>query len=593
MSLPNYTPDGIIYLGCVPWDNSYSDVRLYETIGEQQGDILPRLDMTSEDYVYIGRDRRLKLSIPADRLYHANYCAYRNRSITQGWIYCFITDVSYINDNTSEITIETDVFQTYLYATDWDVPACMVERETVREEEKYLLTAEDDFPLAYVTDYVSHYWFQPSAFTPEGTVTFTSGEISHDDSIAQAILNPTGKYLVQPSIKRFRGLPQGCGMLFHTHPSSLHTYLSSVNETGGSDAVEAIIVPAGFVLENASGSQITSDGWIAGNEEQESPNVPDETFNAPVNVLTCDGYEPKNRKVLYYPYTYIKLTDYNGSQSDIRYEFFESGREFGIKAPLNPQCQAIVYPRNYRGGIEDFESGITVKCGALGSWSNSGYQAMVGQNLASVGVDVALTAATFIPGAGAVAGAARAGKMASRVASAVGNSAAVREVAASSVERAAGRLKKSAALTGTAAGKVGADAVTIAKNRHQPIINKGQVAPDIAFQAGIQGVHAERVTLKAEYAEQIDKYFSTFGYAIERTKKPELFTRKSWNYVKTIGAVAKSKSEAPSANAVHTRGAGTPASALALIASMFDAGITFWHTTDGFGDYSLDNSIVG
>ena len=148
MSLPNYSPQGIIRLGCVPWNSSYTHIRYYGSLDEQLSDIASMCTIATMDYVYIGRNRTIKVDMEADRLYHVNYMMYRNPSITNRWIYCFITDVKYINDHTTELAIETDIFQTYLYGVDWTLPACMIERaHSATESERLMVTPEPDFPL--------------------------------------------------------------------------------------------------------------------------------------------------------------------------------------------------------------------------------------------------------------------------------------------------------------------------------------------------------------------------------------------------------------------------------------------------------------
>ena len=108
---------------------------------------------------------------------------------------------------------------------------------------------------------------------------------------------------------------------------------------------------------------------------------------------------------------------------------------------------------------------------------------------------------------------------------------------------------------------------------------------------GIQGFGMQKVCVKAEIAEQIDEFFDRFGYAVERIEAVNITSRPAWNYVKTGGSAPRSLNGGTTSTAPFTRGAGTPAEALDLIRRCFDRGITFWHTTSGFGDYSADNSL--
>ena len=86
-----------------------------------------------------------------------------------------------------------------------------------------------------------------------------------------------------------------------------------------------------------------------------------------------------------------------------------------------------------------------------------------------------------------------------------------------------------------------------------------------------------------EFATIIDDYFSRFGYATNKLKRPNRNVRKEWTYVKTIGCCIDG-----------TIDNGLPASAMAEICKIYDNGITFWNNPAHIGDYTLDNSpIIG
>lgn len=83
-------------------------------------------------------------------------------------------------------------------------------------------------------------------------------------------------------------------------------------------------------------------------------------------------------------------------------------------------------------------------------------------------------------------------------------------------------------------------------------------------------------TIKQEYLRILDNYFDRFGYKVNQIKVPELTSRQSWNYVKTIGANISGEFDADTARDIGIR---------------FDEGITLWHV-DNIGDYNLPNNIV-
>ena len=85
------------------------------------------------------------------------------------------------------------------------------------------------------------------------------------------------------------------------------------------------------------------------------------------------------------------------------------------------------------------------------------------------------------------------------------------------------------------------------------------------------------MSLRAEVARTIDDFFTMFGYKVNRVKIPNITGRRNWNYVKTIGCYIEGD---------------IPQGDLQEIKGMFDKGITLWHNTSTFMDYSQNNDII-
>ena len=564
MALPNYAPEGTIRFGSVPWDDGYANVRLYSSLEQQLTDISSLMTISSDNYSYIGRNRRLKVAIPADRLYHCNYCMYLNSSVTSGYIYCFVRDVQYVNDGTSEISIETDVFQTYLYNVDWAIPPCFIERETTpSEDSKYLFTNEPDFPLTYVVDD-----YENNFFTTAGYVVFTCSDPEQNSNLVEDIINPTGWYAKPAPVHIYKGIPNGAAIYYcpvdttSGGSESLELLLNGLNYAGSTESVVSVISVPSFAID------ALDSGFQEENTKQDSEYVVTESYGIPARGNTVDGYTPRNSKLLYYPYTYLNLTDYNGSDSEIRYELLGS-QVMNLKYAVSPACRALVYPGSYRGAT-GYDAGITIPCGALGSWNNNAFNTWMAQNSGSIGLTIVGAALAGVAGAATI-GAASAALLPASMA--IAGTA----LGASTIGNAVGSV-----------AQLGATAMNASK---QPTTTRGQTDFDTLFATGIQGFGMQKVCVKAEIAEQIDEFFDRFGYAVERIETVNITSRPAWNYVKTGGSSPRSLNGGTSATAPFTRGAGTPAEALDLIRRCFDRGITFWHTTTGFGDYSADNSL--
>lgn len=107
--------------------------------------------------------------------------------------------------------------------------------------------------------------------------------------------------------------------------------------------------------------------------------------------------------------------------------------------------------------------------------------------------------------------------------------------------------------------------------------NLQQLGSNINFDVGyrLTGVHVIKRQIKPEYIKKLEDYFKMFGYKVHEVKKPNLTTRKHFNYVETESIV------------IH---ASINNDDLQEIKNCFDKGITLWHTND-IGNYNLANGV--
>ena len=107
---------------------------------------------------------------------------------------------------------------------------------------------------------------------------------------------------------------------------------------------------------------------------------------------------------------------------------------------------------------------------------------------------------------------------------------------------------------------------------------KGNVnSGDINFAIGKIGFTGYCMSINAETAKSIDDFFSMFGYLVNVSKVPNITGRRYWNYVKTVGANIEGN---------------IPQGDMDEIKAMFDRGITIWHDTAHYLDYTQNNTIV-
>lgn len=96
---------------------------------------LPHIVLDNATYVrkdgYIRFDNDDNLHY--EQLLEYNYVMYKNTNYSNKWFYAFITSMVYQNDNLTDIYIETDVFQSWMW--DWLFHYSFIEREMINVED--------------------------------------------------------------------------------------------------------------------------------------------------------------------------------------------------------------------------------------------------------------------------------------------------------------------------------------------------------------------------------------------------------------------------------------------------------------------------
>lgn len=262
------------------------------------------------------------------------------------------------------------------------------------------------------------------------------------------------------------------------------------------------------------------------------------------------GYTPKNNKLFSYPYSLVVATNFNGETAEYRWEQWDSEHigEFQVAGTGMGEPCAFLYPKNYRGKGRDWDSGITYKGFPAIPFGGDAFKAFWAQNKTKLGVSTGLG----IGGMLGVAGLIGLGIVTGPMAIAMG----------------IGAIGAGVGAVGNLVGKI-TDAQRVPPQVH------GSMTADY-LNAGMNKNYFDLqvVTIRAPFARVIDDYFTKYGYAVHRVKRPNLNSRPHWNFVKTVSA---------------TITGSIPADDMKKICSIFDNGITFWKHGSEIGNYGLDN----
>lgn len=310
-------------------------------------------------------------------------------------------------------------------------------------------------------------------------------------------------------------------------------------------------------------------------------------INIPSSPLTLNGYAPRNKKLLSYPYCYLGYNPANGSPKVFRYENFLNGiAKFTLQCEINQNPTAVFIPKNYRNDGEDSINDAVTLSGfpALG-WITDYYNTWLAQNSRIIELQNWQEEYTYNNNIGL-----NNFSMAKDIASALTNaisgtvgvykgdkkaiSSALQNEVSSGVD--AGLTLNTRNMLDQNHGNYVQMQLAI-KEQHKMLPNSGSLSGSNATLIGYDKITKNiftRYTIKKEFAEQLDNYFDMYGYLTNNVKIPNLNNRNNWNYVKTIGA-----------NILGN----IPQADLNTLKAIFDNGITLWHNASTFLDYSQNN----
>lgn len=484
-----------------------------------------------------------------DAIAGANYLVYRNDAYSTKYYYAFITNIEYVNDSVSWVYFQLDAYQTYMF--DITVGQGFVEREHVN----------DDTIGAHILE-------EPVAVGPYTSTKIVDIDFDEFWLVVGSTVDLLDTGFPDTGARTYGGIFSGVTYFcFDAETTGQFSYLSTILENlataGKSDAIQVM-----FMVPKT----IASPEQSANSELLAIQRAPQRISFLPESTL--DGYEPKNNKLLCYPFRCLEVTNWCGNTSTLRFEMFQHPENpiFQYVGGIQPASRALIYPYRYEGIDHNYDFAISV-----GNYPQATWQSDVYANwLATATVRWGYQKDRFMVNAitGALGQAIGAGASVAPAAAAMG------PAGIGAVGVAAGTsLIGSAIDTGIDYYNV-QSSIAEEKEVHSIIPNtvQGTIGNDYTMVSLEKyGFRIIERTITAEYARTIDDFLSCFGYKVNRSKVPNMTGRSAWNYVKCKTITIKGN---------------VPYNYLQEIRSMFLNGCTFWHTTD-VGNYSLSNSIVG
>lgn len=481
-------------------------------------------------------ENAIKLDMSYNSALRCNYIGFQNPDYSNKWFFGFIDEIEYVSDRTVIVRYTIDEFHTWFDY--WQPALCFVEREHTNNDTPGNNLIPERLELG---EYVGNGTIEPVSYG------ITGGRI-----IAMcAPYEPDGTSWESVMVN---GIPVSGCLTFYTDIMSLAVALRLYATHAQVDTISAVyLVPADIIDDDRITEKTSVDDYkyyvFEGHE-----NVEQKDFHIHGRYNSLNGYTPVNKKLLTAPFQGILLHNNAGTSNFLGYEYFDD--------PTDPtiRCQGVMsiggsifsFPQNYKGKPANFLEGIS--CGKLPtlSWSADIYTNWITQNAVNIGMGLAGGMySLMVGGMGAAAGSGSAG-----------------EAIGSGVNEIANVLGE------------------MYQHSLAPLVSRGNVNQgDVMTASGHNLVYAQPMSITAQFAERIDKYFTRFGYQTNMVKIPNQTGRQYWNFVKI----------APGEDIGHSTSNdyfSVPASSMETINKIYQNGVTIWHDHSNIGNFNLNNAIV-
>lgn len=476
----------------------------------------------------------VKLELPISQIYNASYMRFRNTSFENKWFYAFVDNVEYVSNTCTCVHFHIDVMMTWMGT--FSLAECFIERQhSVTDVPGDNIVDENLETGDYIVGETGNLAVIGNNYA---FIVFQSEAVdATDEDTVEGLL--------------YGGIYSGLHMYFCPTATSVNEHLNALTEAKKYDIVVMIMMlPTNFLPDHILGS--------------DTPASYDRSVSLPT---TLNGYTPRNKKLLTYPFSYLSLYNCEGEHADYRWEFFNIDNEiippvpgaanFRVHGIAHAQPEIACIPLNYRGShLHNYSEKITMKKFPMCAWNVDTYKAYLAQAQSDLAVNIGTSA--IQTGLGTIIG------------GATGN------YDAQSTEQ----VGKDAAQSITNSTLHGISNLLATKILHPTMgaISRGQQTSDLMVGMKVKDFYYYKMCLTEEYARIIDSYFDLFGYAQKKRGLPQMSARRYWTYLKTVGCQVEGN---------------IPADDASEIENIINNGIRFWNTPAAIGHYSLyDNSPV-
>lgn len=526
----------VIVLKGIPFENNYEHTILFDNEQDQHDYFYSKRHLAAGNSTLLSGNysyqrvgsNKIRIGAAIEQLINCNYMMFKNISFENKWFYAFVTDIEYVNNNCTELTYELDVMQSWMF--DYTLQECFVEREHSTTDNPGDNTVPESLEVGdYVYEHLGNSFDAPH----DGYSVIIAAPFAIE---LDRTLDPIKIVITwDAEIGYYNGL--FTALHFNTYNimdanerADLNYIFEHMLESDKEQIVAIFMVPTALT----SFKRYQPIFGVTGITKT-FPKAYSWNYGSPV----------RNNKLYTYPFNMLYVANSDGNEGEYKYELFNTSQcEFVVDGVMGLPPEALCTPQSYAMGNagDNYVHSMPLKNFPLSSWYTDGFKAWLAQtSSALIGSALAVGAGWALGGPGGA------------ILSSIGS-------------------KSFAFNTFTSIKEM-------PKALLAPQHAKGTTKNIMMMALGAFGYRFYNAHIKPEYAAIIDDYFNKYGYATKRVKVPNIHSRPFWNYVETKDC---NINQVTGLNSEDT----------AKISSIYDHGITFWHTSN-VGDYTQNNAPVG
>lgn len=585
-------------LADVPFSNDYKNTRWFTSSSEQYNwfnDKSRVYEMSKATFQGFRENKSyISVSLRIDLLYNASYIMFQNADYGDKWFYAFVTEIEYKNVGTTYVHFDIDVLQTWMFDIKFQ------ESFIVREHVK--LWNDDGTPTINTIDEGLNYGSEYDIVSVENHTPYS--DMMFLVIISTSIMHGTPgeeESRLNDINASLNGIPQP--LCYYIHPfyrdGKVPTTYIGDNNANLSPIVKMLtnIFSQEHAVKNIVNMYVTDYiglklNYNNGDKELKLnadmfekagiaddkhgnvdtifvKNIPDyETLEIDTGDKWGGFTKDQESKLMMYPYCVTEITDFKGNHMNLKTEYINNNKlKIQVRGSLGVSNKVAYSIRDYNADdalsdgkrltvsldtslINNNPNDIAIINDYLSAYLQGNKNSLENQKSS-----ILFNGLMSVIGGGISAGASAVAGSPSGVAS-----------SATGMVSSAGN----AVLQMQAMQAKQADIANI-----PPQLTKMGGNTSFDYGNGYSGVYIIKKQLKAEYRRSLSSFFHKYGYKINRVKKPNLRTRKVFNYIQTKDCFI-------SGNINNND--------LQEIRAIFDNGITLWHT-NSIGDYSVENEL--